>query len=116
MERGMQLNPRHPGWYWFPLAWNAYRKEDYRGALNYSLKINLPGFFATYEVLAATYGQLGEQQAASQALGEMLKLVPNFGQAAPMLKSIWFSPEMVERVLEGLRKAGLQITDDPRKT
>lgn len=116
MERGMQLNPRHPGWYWFPLAWNAYRKEDYRGALNYSLKINLPGFFATYEVLAATYGQLGEQQAASQALGEMLKLVPNFGQAAPMLKSIWFSPGMVERVLEGLRKAGLQITDDPRKT
>ncbi len=45
VERAMQLNPRHPGWYWFPLAWNAYRKGDYRGALNVTLKINLPGFF-----------------------------------------------------------------------
>ena len=25
-ERAMQLNPRHPGWYWFPLVYNAYRK------------------------------------------------------------------------------------------
>jgi TolB-like protein/Tfp pilus assembly protein PilF len=111
LERAMQLNPRHPGWYWFPLVNNAYRKGDYRGALNLALKINLPGFFPTYEVLAAIYGQLGEREAASQALGEMLKLVPNFGKVARGLKSKWFQPEMVEHVLDGLRKAGLEIPD-----
>jgi len=115
VERAMQLNPRHPGWYWFPLAWNAYRKGDYRGALNLTLKINLPGFFPTYEVLAAAYGQLGERDAASEALSEMLRLVPSFGKVARVLKSKWFDPEMVEHVLDGLRKAGLEIPDDPAK-
>jgi TolB-like protein/Flp pilus assembly protein TadD len=112
VERAIQLNPRHPAWYWFPLAWNAYRKGDYRGAVNIALKINLPGFFPTYEVLAAAYGQLGERDAASEALSEMLKLVPGFGKVARALKSKWFDPERVEHVLEGLRKAGLKIAEN----
>jgi hypothetical protein len=37
--------------------------------------------------------------------------VPNFGKIARVLKSQWFAPEMVEHVLEGLRKAGLEIAD-----
>jgi len=115
VERAMQLNPRHPAWYWFPLFYNAYRQGDYRGALSVALKINLPGFFATYEILAAVYGQLGERDAASQALGEMLKLVPNFGKIAHAVKSMWFTPEMAEHVLDGLRKAGLEIAHDPAK-
>jgi TolB-like protein/Tfp pilus assembly protein PilF len=111
MERAMQLNPRHPSWYWFPAVWNAYRKGDYRGALNIALKINLPGFFATYEALTAIYGQLGEREAGSQALSEMLRLIPNFGAIAYALKSKWFAPEMLEHVLDGMRKAGLEIVD-----
>ena len=111
VERAMQLNPRYPGAYWFPLAYNAYRKGDYSEAVSVGLKINLPGFFPTHEILAAAYGQLGEWDAASQSLSEMLKLVPNFGKIARVLKSQWFAPEMVEHVLEGLRKAGLEIAD-----
>ena len=111
LERAMQLNPRHPAWYWFPAVWNAYRKGDYRGALHLALKINLPGFFPTYEALAAIYGQLGEREAGSQALSEMLRLVPNFGAIAYALKAKWFAPDMVENVLDGMRKAGLEIAD-----
>ena len=44
-ERAMQLNPRHPGWYWFPLFYSAYRKRDYPAALTVALKIDLPHFF-----------------------------------------------------------------------
>ena len=113
LERAIQLNPRHPGWYWFPLGWNAYRKSDYRGALDIALKINLPGFYAAHELLAVVYGQLGDRDAASQALGEMLRLMPNFGKIARAVKSIWFTSEMVEHVLDGLRNAGLEIADDP---
>ena len=113
IERSMQLNPGYPGWYWFPFFYNAYRQRDYRGALTVALKINLPGFFAVYEVLAAVYGQLGERDAASQSLNEMLKLVPNFGEVARTLKSKWFDPEFVENILDGLRKAGLKIDDRP---
>ena len=42
-ERAMQLNPHHPGWYWWVDFYNAYRQRDYRGALGFALKINLPG-------------------------------------------------------------------------
>jgi TolB-like protein/Flp pilus assembly protein TadD len=111
VERAMQLNPRHPPWYWFPLSYNAYRKGDYRGSVNALLKVNLPGFFATHEVLAAAYGQLGEREAARQSLDELLKLVPGFGKVARALKSKWFDAEMVEHVLAGLQKAGLEIGD-----
>jgi hypothetical protein len=39
----------------------------------------------------------------------MLKLVPGFAQAARVLKAKWFAPEMVEHVLDGLGKAGLDV-------
>ena len=45
VERAATLNPRHPGWYWFPLFLNAYRKSDYADAVAIALKINLPGFY-----------------------------------------------------------------------
>jgi TolB-like protein/class 3 adenylate cyclase/Tfp pilus assembly protein PilF len=111
IERAMQLNPGYPAWYWFPFFYNAYRQGDYARALSVALKINLPGFFAVYEALAAVYGQLGERDAASQIRQEMLKLVPNFGEIARDLKSKWFDPELVEHLLDGLRKAGLDIAE-----
>jgi adenylate cyclase len=111
LERAMELNPRHPAWYRFPFFYNAYRQGDYVEALSVALKINLPGFFAVYECLAAVYGQLDQREAASQSLKEMLKLVPNFGQIARPLKSKWFDAELVEHLLDGLRKAGLEIRE-----
>ena len=27
VDRAIQLNPKHPGWYWFPAFYNAYRKS-----------------------------------------------------------------------------------------
>ena len=33
VERAAELNPRHPGWYWFPLFYNAYRQGDFTTAL-----------------------------------------------------------------------------------
>src|SRR5207248_8846572 len=42
-ERAKQLNPDHPGWYWAADFYNAYRQGDYRGALNFAIKSNMPG-------------------------------------------------------------------------
>ena len=53
VERARQLNPNHPGWYWFPVFFNAYRKGDYNGALDAALKINMPGYFYASAVIAA---------------------------------------------------------------
>ena len=65
-ERGLalagsakQLNPNHPGWYWYANFYNAYRQGDYSGARDFALKINLPGQWASHAMLAAACGQLG---------------------------------------------------------
>ncbi len=108
-ERAAQLNPNHPGWYWFPAFWDAYRKGDYRHALKVACKINVPNFFWTHIVLAAAYGQLGEVEAAGNAVRALLALKPNFAVVAREELGKWNDPEFVEHLLDGLRKAGLEI-------
>jgi hypothetical protein len=70
IERAMVLNPRHPGFLWYPLVHDAYRQKDYSRALDYALRVNLPGQFWTHLVLAMVHGQLGNRDAAARALEE----------------------------------------------
>ena len=109
VERAAQLNPRHPGWYWFPSFYNAYRKGDYAGALDIAHKINLPGFFYTHLVIAAACGQLGDRAGASEALRELLELKPDIALAARDVLGTWYPPDLVEHLIDGLRKAGLDV-------
>ncbi len=109
VERAVQLNPRHPGWYRFALFANAYRQRDYRGAVDIALKLNLPDFFVTHEVLAAAYGQLGEREAAAKALKELLRLRPDYAETGREKLAKWLGPELVEHWMDGLRKAGLGV-------
>jgi TolB-like protein/cytochrome c-type biogenesis protein CcmH/NrfG len=110
-DRAMQLNPNHPGWYGFPRALDAYRQGDYRGALQATLKMNLPGFWRTQLILAAANGQLGERQAAGKAFQELLKIRPNFAEIGRDELKKWHDEELQEHLIEGLRKAGLEIQD-----
>jgi len=87
-EKAMQLNTQHPGWYRFSIFLNAYRKKDYSGALDVALKINMPTYFFTHAALASVYGQLGDRQAARQAVRELLAQKPEFGATAPRSRSL----------------------------
>ena len=110
VERARQLNPNHPGWYWFPVFFDAYRKSDYHGALDAALKINMPGYFYASAAIAAAYGQLGEREAARPAVLQLLALKPDFAIAAREELGKWFGPgELLEHFLDGLRKAGLAV-------
>jgi hypothetical protein len=111
MERARGLNPNHPGWYWFPPFFNAYRKGDYRAALEFALKVNMPGFWRNELVLAATYGQLGELDLACNAARELLVSRPGFDAVAREECAKWWDPELVEQIMDGLRKAGLEIAE-----
>ena len=108
-ERSTQLNPHHPGWYWFPLFFNAYRQRDYRRALEIVLKVNMPAFWRTQFALAAAYGQLGEKESARNAVQDLLAIRPNFSVTARDELRKWWDPQLIEHLIEGLRKAGLEI-------
>ncbi len=110
VESAMQLNPRHPGWYWFANFNDAYRRHDYRGALGFALKLNQPGNFYTHAVIAAAYAQLGMREEARKALQELLAIRPDFAKTAREEFERWFHDlPFVEHNIDGLRKAGLEI-------
>ena len=109
VERAMQLNPHHAGWYHYVAFCDAYRKHDYHSALSIALKVNMPAYHWPHVYLAAVYGQLVEQQRATAALRELHALVPNFGAIAREEFGKWLDQELTEHLLEGLRKAGLEI-------
>ena len=109
VERAMQLNPHHAGWYHDVAFCDAYRRRDYRGALASALKVNMPAYRWPHVYLAAVYGQLGEQQRGREALRELHALVPNFGATAREELGKWLDSELTEHLLDGLRKAGLDV-------
>jgi TolB-like protein/Tfp pilus assembly protein PilF/predicted Ser/Thr protein kinase len=109
LERAKQLNPHHPGWYHLPAFYDAYRRRDYPGALASALRVNMPGYFWAHAALAAVYGQLGEQERARVALRELHLLAPDLGTIAREKYGKWFDAELTEHLLDGLRRAGLDI-------
>jgi TolB-like protein/Tfp pilus assembly protein PilF len=107
--RAKQLNPHHPGWYWYADFYDAYAHGDYRGALSFVIKANLPGHWGMHAAMAAAYGQIGERDDAAKALRDLLKLRPGFAADVRTEFEKWWEPEYVESFLEGLRKAGLAV-------
>jgi serine/threonine protein kinase len=112
VERARGLNSHHPGWYWFPSFFDAYRKGDCRAALDFALEVNMPAFWRTNLALATAKGQLGERQAARNAVRELLALRPDFPTVAREELGKWWDPELVGHLIDGLRKAGLEIAEE----
>jgi TolB-like protein/Tfp pilus assembly protein PilF len=106
-KQARDLNPHHPGWYWFSDCFDAYRRGDCRAARDIARKIQMPGFWRMNLALAAAHGQLGERDAAEEALRELLAAKPEFASRAPEELSKWWNADFVEQLMDGLRKAGL---------
>ncbi|CAN5758563.1 hypothetical protein BH20ACI3_BH20ACI3_24840 [soil metagenome] len=112
-EKARQMNPQHPGWYWAVPFLQAYEERDYRRALSYVLKMNMPGFFVYHMHLTATYKQLGEHQLAAQSARDLLGVAPDIELIVRDFCEMWVKSEAAEHILEGLQKAGLKLAAAP---
>ena len=108
-KQARELNPHHPSWYWFSDCFNAYRQSDDRVALDIARKIQMPGFWRANLALAATYGQLGERESAARALRRAARAAADLRHRRRAELQKWWDPELVERLMDGLRKAGLDV-------
>ena len=108
-KQARSLNPHHPGWYWFADAFNAFRQGDYSQARAVLGKINMPNFWRMNLALASACGHLGELDAAQHALRELLAVKPDFAATA-RAECRNGGDLLVEQILDGLRKAGLEIS------
>lgn len=93
-----------PGQWVFAI--NDYRMGKYRAAVDEIVTANAPDVFWTHWLLAAAYGQLGDLEAASNALRDLRAQKEGVAQAVGQLLDKWFGPQLDAHMLEGLRKAG----------
>jgi len=110
LKNGMALNPHYPGY--FHLAHYAYflNKEQVKQAWREAQRILSPGLFWDPLLRAAALGHLGRSAQARAAAAELLRMKPDFQHHAQKLVAFYFKPKaLVDKVLEGLRKAGLVI-------
>lgn len=112
VETAMRMNPNYPGVLRFTLFTHTYRQGKYAEALEAAVRINMPGFFYAQAALAAALGQLGQREAARKAAQEVLALRPDFAVVARREYAKWFDPGDIEHFMDGLRKAGLDISDE----
>lgn len=75
-----------------------------------ALRINLPSNYVIQAALAATYGMMGERSKAEEELAHLLKIRPDFPSdpRAPY-RIRGMEPELIEDLMEGLRRAGLEV-------
>jgi TolB-like protein len=76
----------------------------------------MPGFFHAHALRAAALGQLGQREAAQQAVQELLSVRPDFAATVRRDYGKWWNAKTVDHLVEGLRKAGLEIPDDAKQT
>ena len=110
IEQSMDLNPHHPVWYRGMLSFREYALGNYRAAVDEAIRTNAPYLFWIQVGLAAAHGQLGEQAAASAAVRAITEQVPGFATNARTILGTWLQPDFVERIIEGLRKAGMTVS------
>ena len=108
MQEGMKLNPYHPSWFHLATFMNHYHREEYENAFTEALKFNCPELFWDPLMRAAAHAQMGREQEARTAVGELLELVPDFATQGRRLIGRYVKVDgLIARVVEGLRKAGL---------
>jgi TolB-like protein/class 3 adenylate cyclase len=110
VRRAMELNANHAGWMHFAPLWNHFHKGEYEQALECANRVDVPGLFWPYLVMASACGHLGRHAEAKAAVRDLLALDPEFAAHARANVGTWhFASGLMEPILEGLRKAGLSI-------
>src|SRR6266478_6889909 len=113
VRRAMELNANHAGWMHFAPLWDHFHKGEYEEALECANRVDFPGFFWPYLVMASACGHLGRRTEAKAAVGDLLALDPEFAAHARSKVGTWhFASGLMDSILEGLRKAGLSIPED----
>jgi adenylate cyclase len=122
VHRAMELNANHAGWMHFAPLWDHFHKGEYEEALECANRVDVPGLFWPFLVMASACGHLGRRAEAAAAIRDLLALDPEFAAHARSNVGTWhFASGLMEAILEGLRKAGLSIpenesSDSPRRS
>jgi adenylate cyclase len=114
MRKAMSLSASYPGWLHESIFWIYFRQERYEGALAEARLYSkmMPRYGVGYALAAAAYGQLGRRDEAQATIA---KLRETETEPKEYERETWIRynvPEdVVDRYLDGLHKAGLDLPD-----
>jgi TolB-like protein/class 3 adenylate cyclase len=115
VEKAMRLNPHHPAYYLFVLGLAHFVTEQFEEAATLferALKRN-PENYVPLIPLAAAYAHLGREQEAAATIEALQKALPTIVTLSLVRRiPLWSykDPADQDRLLEGLRKAGMPET------
>ena len=82
VRRAMELNANHAGWMHFAPLWDHFHKGEYEQALECANRVDVPGLFWPFLVVASACGHLGRRAEAEAAVRDLLALDPEFAAHA----------------------------------
>jgi adenylate cyclase len=110
MEQALRLNPAYPDWYATNLG-TAYallgRDEEAISAYRDTLLRN-PDLLLAHLGLVEVYSRVGREEEARAAAAEVLRISPAFSLEVWKQRAAQKDPDILERQLAALRKAGLK--------
>jgi len=111
LDRVLDKRVRYPLFYHSAIMLNYYRKQEYDKALEEANKYDIPSLFWGPMLRAAVSGQLNRINDTKANIDQILHLKPDFEKKAHYLISRFVKEEdLVQLIVDGLRKAGLEIS------
>lgn len=110
IRKAIRLNPYYKPHVHYTLWINEMRQENYQQAHLEILNLQSSELFWDPLARAATLGYLGREAEGRQAVKTLLQLKPDFPERGRTLIGYYIKfEEIAERVIEGLRAAGLEM-------
>ncbi len=110
IERAIELNPSHPGWYHHFPALTLYLADRYEEALAEVTRGHMEGFFWSHALKTAICAKLGRLEEAGRERELLMQAHPDFSADFELEAKKWRAPDTVIGALgEGLKAAGIAL-------
>src|SRR5262249_30161345 len=110
LQEALARNPGQSGIYRIVTFLHFYLAGQYKEALVEAQRADIPSTIYNHIILAMAHAQLGQTKEADADVKEILRIDPGYGEpVAADLKGYGVPPDIVEAVLRGPRKAGLNV-------
>ena len=109
IKRAMQLNPYHNAWYPYVYGVSHIFLGKNENAVNILERgvVHNPDFLAIHLALAGTYSEMGRDEDAKLEMKEVLRLSPDYNLRMCQEMVPLKDPDLKEKFLSVIRKAGL---------
>jgi tetratricopeptide (TPR) repeat protein len=111
VRKGLALDPLPSATHHGTTLLESYRLGRYKDAADEAATLDLdPNYYLIDVIIAAIDGQLGDRTAAAPHVAKVLKLRPDYAKTFRLdWRTRHFREDFIEKVAEGLRKAGLNV-------